>query len=348
MGAMLGGIGACFFQPTAPDRPSDSGVDSAGSVDPVPNLAFVTSASYSLGGKTVTELDAMCQSAGGSSSFVAWYGTPNRTAMDRLGSASGWIRKDGKPLANTPAELASGHLLYPLTVDEGSNELSGQAYVATATRGDGSATYAGATYDCTSGGTQQMYGVADAQLGAWTNGGSLPCSNPFHLYCLQTEHTSSVSVPAPPSGALHAFLLAAPTKAGSGLSGLDGACEVEATTHGLAAIALVSTSTFAARSRLVPAREYYRADGVMVFDGSARRIAPIDMTWNGVFTLGNAWAGSTDLGSAGAAGDTCTDWTDAGSNARAGDVSRSLDAAFGALSNAFNCGIPQQLFCVEQ
>lgn len=301
---------------------------------------------------TLSSLDTTCSMLG-SGTFVAWYGSSTRSAKERLGSASGWVRPDGRPVANTPDDLANGRMYYPLVIDEHDNPVAGaDVFVATATLDDANATYTSAA-DCLTGAPTGTYGVADGEKGSWTNGGAIVCAGAkFHIYCLQIERAATVAMPDPPTGAYrHAFLYSDTIAgaSGSGTMAFDAACDSDATKHGLgSAVALVSTSATAAADLLTAGVPYVRPDGVVVFDEQHRRLAAIDVTLDHVYMQSEVWAGSRDIGSAALAGETCSDWTNGGENARTGDSSRSAAGAFGGLTGSLNCANTRGLYCIER
>lgn len=341
---MVGALGGCLSKPAAPAS-DDGGLDAS----PQPNLAFVTSSSYSLSAMTVDTLDAECTRLGQTGNWVAWYSTSAASAVARLGSASGWVRTDGKPFADTPQDIASGRIFYPLVFDEHGTPLEQDTFVATATRGD--ATYAGNAEDCMAGGSNERFGSADGGIVSWTAGNLDMCTTLYHLYCFEIDHAAHVEPMPPPTSARRAFLLGGAGVLGAvGIGGLDAACASAGRARGISsAIALVATDSKTAKSRLMAGVPYVRPDGVVVIDDQLRRTAPIDVTLDGSYVQAAVWAGATDIGLLGSGDvDTCDDWTNGAVGARTGDSARSLDLAFGGLSNSYNCGVPQQLYCIEQ
>ena len=110
---------------------------------PQPNIAFVTSVKYagSLGG--LAGADQKCQAlatAAGlpQNTYKAWLSS-SENAIDRLGSARGWVRVDGKPFADAKADIVSDKILHPLRVYENGNYDNdpGGSSVWTGTSSDG-------------------------------------------------------------------------------------------------------------------------------------------------------------------------------------------------------------------
>lgn len=101
---------------------------------PKPNIAFVTSTTYNgdLGGLAGADqkCQALAEAAGlPANVYKAWLSTSNENAKDRLGSARGWVRKDGKPFADTVADIVSGKIFHPLRIDENGADTGAYAYV---------------------------------------------------------------------------------------------------------------------------------------------------------------------------------------------------------------------------
>lgn len=308
----------------------------------------MTLLTVSLQGIQVNALDSVCMQAGsaaGGGTFVAWYSTPTRSAAQRLGSASGWVRLDGKPIANTPDDLAHGRMFYPMTIFENQGSASGEVHVGTATRADG--TYA-TGHDCLMAGSDEQIGVADGEAEAFSAAATSPCTTAVHLYCFGVDHHAKVVAPAPPANPRHAFLSATTYPSGVGLGVLDSHCQSEGSAAGYHnVVALVATDTTSASSRVTSGVPYVRPDGVEVFDEQRSWLAPIDMQLDGTQVGSGVWAGAADIGSAGSAADTCNNWSAPGTLARGGDSGRSLSSAFG-VAFVSNCSSAQRLYCIEQ
>ena len=90
---------------------------------PQPNIAFVTSLTYDGNLEGLAGADGICQSratAAGlpQNTYKAWLSTSSEDAIDRLGTARGWVRVDGKPFADRKTDIAAGMIFHPLRVDE--------------------------------------------------------------------------------------------------------------------------------------------------------------------------------------------------------------------------------------
>jgi len=95
------------------------------------NLAFVTSTLHplsSIGG--VQNADAICNmratEANLPGTYVAWLSSATSNARDRIGTtARGWRRMDGRPFADTLAEIAINKTAYPIIFEENGQRLAG-------------------------------------------------------------------------------------------------------------------------------------------------------------------------------------------------------------------------------
>src|SRR5262245_12432676 len=85
------------------------------------NVAFVTTRTLNpstFGG--LAGADAICQAtadqAGLPGTYIAWLSTTTTNAVDRLAGSRGWVRTDGVPFADTPADIAAGRIFAPLSL----------------------------------------------------------------------------------------------------------------------------------------------------------------------------------------------------------------------------------------
>ena len=137
---------------------------------------------------------------------MAWLGTSTVTAVSRLGTARGWVRTDGKPFADTAAEVGKLAIDYPPYLDESGNALAAGEIAYTGLDGNGnlymSGGDSGACSDWTLGTSSATIlgstGTVHYGSGWWTYSGQQTCDKVAHLYCLQTDHTVAVTPPARP------------------------------------------------------------------------------------------------------------------------------------------------------
>jgi hypothetical protein len=120
------GKGACTFKLT-----SDTVVRAAFS--PPPNYVFTTSTTQTpdFGGRSGA--DSICAKLAANAAlpgtYKAWLSTSTENAIDRLGTASGWVRTDGKPVVNSVDDIAPTSGLFDVPPNVTAD---GSAYYATA------------------------------------------------------------------------------------------------------------------------------------------------------------------------------------------------------------------------
>jgi hypothetical protein len=311
-----------------------------------PNIAFVTSTSNhtgNLGG--LTGADAICnaraQAVNLPGTYRAWLSTTTVNAIDRLGSASGWVRVDGKPLVNSRTDLVNERFFHPLRIHERNLDVGvGTALTATSpngTRNAGSSTCG----DWTATPAENVSrGLTEGMGSLWTTFTSSSCTNPARLYCFGIDRAATV-VPAPPPSYRRAFTSSAAWVVGGGLASADALCNSEASSAGLPGTyrAVLATTTATAASRFNAAAgsaPWGRPDGVLLqptaaelftetlWDSSPNPTANLsDYTGNN----GN-WFGATTLTSAGTSATTCANWTSttgtAGVRGRTGSTDTSM------------------------
>ena len=292
------------------------GEDSAAAADAAaPNRIFVTSTVYpngDLGG--ISGADLKCQALGGPT-FIAYLSTSTASAASRLGSARGWVRMDGRPVADTATDLAHGNLWYPVSIDESGQPATLPAAVATGTDSMGGARGAYTCGDWTQGGSGSSIGS-----GCWTAGYAQfefcakgPCDTPVHLYCLET--TQAVAVAAPASTGRYAFVASKSFDTAAALAGADALCASDAAgvLPGTYRALLATTGASAASRFTLTGAAWSRPDGVSVVATPSdlaidKLLAPITMTAAGVpIPFDRVWSGSASLGAVGT--QTCGDWT---------------------------------------
>jgi hypothetical protein len=342
------------------------------------NTVFVTSTTYSLddlqqrgAGSTAAEqvlsgADQVCaqlaQGAGLAGQHRAWLSSEDASALDRLGSARGWVRVDGLPFADVLiGSQPPGPIFYPPQLDEMGATGRGGADVLTAT-GDDGRFYPG--FDCqdfTSRSPTDLgfTGERSAGSGRWSTYYEFGCDHRFHLYCLGVEETVLVPPPVPPAASRLAFVSHGPLDPAQGLAGADALCQGEAQANGLGArhfLALLATSTQSAAARFMPSGlPVVRTDGVTVsqsdldfFGGRyTYALAPIDVEADGVtYSTGQAWTGSSDpsLASPGAMY-CCDDWSSTADYGLLGAVGSV--AFYQQVTFPCGAGATWSVYCVE-
>jgi hypothetical protein len=329
------------------------------------NYVFVTSATYNPGTdfSTPEQADAICntlaQKARLAGRFVAWLSNSTVNARDRLGSASGWIRPDGRPFALSLPELLAGKILYPPRIDENHHDLLDSAapyYVATGTDDRGAASQPLGDWSSTAG-----TGDATATTVWWTTGNAHGTMWPMRLYCFGVDPYPSPSVTMTPGRA--AFLSSDPFTPGGGLAAADAHCQNLADTSlsipkGHYRALLATTSTVAADpSRFNPSGPtWVRVDGTAWVERASdllagRLLTTLSVDQTGAFREDlSVWTGSANrmARSAGPA-DSCNDWsaTSAAQTGIAGLVTFSDGVSFDDSSRACSNGPSTYLYCLQ-
>jgi hypothetical protein len=293
------------------------------------NFVFVTQTQTSisaLGSNPLAGADKVCNDDASAAhipgTFVAWLSTSTKNAKDRLGTARGWVRLDGLPVADQVSDLVAGRILYPPSLDGRGQPLPkvGLAgFIATATAADGTLSPGRGCADLTSSSkSMQLEGGRNAGTALWTEGEVPTCDVSFSLYCFGVDHTQAPVKPANTGRTVFLAHVETVTK----LADLDAACTVAATgvlpgTYK----ALVATIGNTAASRFVAdGRAFVRPDGVLVtapgkslFQSGDDLNAPITVTATGAY-VGNVsvQTGAQGPDVAGTADTTCNNWSDTG------------------------------------
>jgi hypothetical protein len=289
------------------------------------NKVFVSSTSYTATQiASIANADMTCKTlatnAGlGGTTWRAFLSSPSSNITDRLGAVSGWVRTDGRPFANTKADLLSGNVYSPpRTAQDGTNVGNVTYLTGTTTNG----VYSGAG-DCTNfTGTGNMT-VGRAASGSFMaiNDGTATCGGAtFRLLCIQADNQAVVVPPTPPTGSRRAFMML--WGSGTGIAGADSECAMHATSAGLLGTfrALLPTSTGSALSRFdtsATATNWYRVDGMPILPTAQAWTTATsfdsgpNLSANGVTTFGNRdlFSGAGSLTAAASSADTCAFWT---------------------------------------
>jgi hypothetical protein len=90
------------------------------------NLVFLSAGSYASNLNGATAYDQACNDAATAAgindamggAYVAWISDGSSNAVTRLGAARGFVRMDGRPTADTVADLVADAILSPIRIDE--------------------------------------------------------------------------------------------------------------------------------------------------------------------------------------------------------------------------------------
>jgi hypothetical protein len=346
------------------DGTSDSGVD-ANQVDddggdgPTfnANVVFVTSTSQppsSIG--SLDAADVICQGladgAGLEGTYVAWLSSSTVNARDRVGTARGWVRPDGRPVADRVEDLQQGRMYHPIRIDENGDDLNGAApSVATGTKIDGSTD----SDNCGDYSDPNLF-IETGSHGQTTNdftaGAEKACSDPFRLYCFGVDRSEPLVV-TPAEGRL-AFMSLAPLTMAGGIEEADAICAGEASTAGISGTfkAYMATSTASAASRFdLNGPTWVRIDGIAMADtaldfASGNLHAPLNVSATLTYSTGRAWTGADDPFVVGSLGSTCQDWTDPLETSTAGRSNSTT--SFFKSSSAIDCVDNNELYCLQE
>lgn len=330
--------------PDGGDAPGDDGTTGGPA-----NLAFVTSGTFTaLSFGSVAEADKKCEDIGASighgGRYVAWLSTTAAPAGMRLGNASGWRRVDGQPFAATRADLLAGKILYPLRKDENNQDLV--ADVMTGTVPDGTASENCLELQSGSSSELILLGASDADINRWTNTSEGHCNEAFHIYCLQADTNTVVTIN--PSPGPVAFL-SSPFTPGGGLNAADTVCRTDATANGLTGnfkAALATTTTTAVGRVAPPGTPWVRVDGVETTASFFTFDAAINVTADGTHVDDAVFCGATLPDVVAASGtENCNNWGGGGSSALIGRSARAITSEAWATTTS-GCAATR-VYCIS-
>ena len=337
---------------------------------PIFNVVFLTSATYDgsiNGANGLAGADSKCAALAASAglpagTYKAWLSTSTVNAVDRLGSARGFVRVDKAPIADQISDLTSGKILNPIDLDETGHDqrFPGNSDVWTGSNNDGTLGSTGTCDDwiSTSGSVFGQNGYFDGGPTVWSEVGGFSCNDgsQLHLYCFDTSHNTALTV-TPVPGRL-AFVSVGLFDPSTGVPTADALCQSEATAASLPGAAtfkaLLSTSTASAASRFdmsAMSAPFVRPDGIKIADAPTLASGKINSgIWQfadgSYFTGVNkfVWTGSTAPNTTGALTDTCSDWT---SKAATGIIGNAVDTAiwWDELKEGTCPSLP--VFCLE-
>ena len=335
-----------------------------------PNYAFVTSTKQTANLGGLSGADALCQARANAASlpgtFRAFLSTSTVDAINRFGTARGWVRPDGKPFLDKLTDITTSHVLYPARLDENGTDVGSDIYF-TGSNNLGTLSVFGSCSDWTSASASSTTagGVSDANSYEVAYGASRYCGDSQRLLCLAYDNNAVVTVPT--VSARRAFMTDGTWTPGGGLSSADAKCQAEASAAGLTGtyLALLPTSTASAISRFATGAAslpWARLDNTLLAPTAAALAVSsttfLDASPNGDAANTQWWAaqgvwggGVGSLAQAAAAADTCNDWTSSSSTMTvpAGDTGATLIQRLmgGFTSKACN-DTQTHLICLQQ
>ena len=362
-GGGCSGTGDCLVQPPA---------NVTGEFSAPKNVLFTMTTSQALGlyGDPAA-LDAECTAraaaAGLAGNYVAWVSTTASPVIDRLGAASGWVRRDGKTVAVTRADLLAGTLIYPPNMTVLGALIQNDPpslithHVATGTNADGTAS----GVDCdglTDTGIKMSGGSVFAGSSRFTTGSStfsnqLSCDRMVSIYCFGIDWSNPAPI-TPPSPARIAFITSADWSPGGGRDAADMFCQSEATAAGLPGtfLAFINTTTATAASRFdETGPPWIRLDGAVLANPPSELMrglpeAPIHITATGgarTEQFSEVWTGGVTPDQLGIR--TCDDWN-ASTVTFSGDTGKDITLSnleFWAAGGR-GCSGTASLYCLQQ
>jgi hypothetical protein len=260
-------------------------------------------------------------------------------ARNRLGSAVGWVRPDGKPFVKTVDDLLAGRIYYPARLDEKGNDLRG-ALIATGTDAGGMRAFN--CMDFAGGPTDTMtIGYADSAGVSWTGLSEFACSNPMHITCFGADRDTPLEIK--PTTGKRAFI--SKKVHITSAANADMTCSTEAGTGSFHA--LVATTTAAANASLAGG-PWVRRDGVVFTRDLTSIEAPLDIGSDDKRIHEAVAVGAAALDQLASASDNCADWT-GGTSFDGGGSDRSAVAE--ALQDpliSISCLATYRLYCLER
>lgn len=333
------------------------------------NVAFVTSTVYSVTSGLST-YDSACALGGsvlgavgpdgGPGRFVALISSSSQSAAARVGSASGWVRPDGRIVVIGSPWDGGGPLVHALSMTENNASAAfGAVLTGTLATGAGTSNCSGWTLGT---GSHEI-GSSSRVNKQWIEYSSQPCGGAGggRVYCVQTDFSRTLALPPPPPGARIAFL-GRTNLTGDFASTVDTVCTNEARDAGWGGsfAGLRATKDAGAVSRVrLDAGNWYRPDGVQLTLRASdlaggQLLAPVSVHASGEPARDDGgfnpavWTGSTSPGSgSGVPNGPCDDWSrrDAGF----GITGTWIDVGqwFNSTTNTAACSVALPVYCFE-
>jgi hypothetical protein len=329
------------------------------------NLVFVTAGSLTANLGSPAAYDQKCNEAAtavglnnaAGNGYRAWISTAGSLAKDRItaAGAAGWIRMDGRAVADTMANLTGSSKIWN-RIDQTELGTRRIAQVWTGTHFSGSVFPNCSDWTLSSGGSGTM-GSTQGGPGDWTSGGAVGCDAIAPIYCFEVTATNTTNLPFQTAGK-RIFLSSSTFTPGGGLSAAHTLCQGDRPGGMTSAKALLATSGTAASTAasLTASEVYVTMAGQRIGLGSDIAHGVVDVApWidaNGAYPPGaHVWTGSPRPDALGGTSGTvtCADWTTnlAGSNGTAG-ISSS-ESWWRWTATDFACNLTTfRLYCVEQ
>jgi len=328
----------------------------------------VTSVKYSTNLGGLAGADTICmdhaRAAGLQGPFVAWLSTSTTDAVTRLvvpgtsKPARGWVRTDGKPIADTVADLIIGRFYYPIRLDERGTDLALQSHdvMSGTTRAGVFDDSSSQCLDWTTNGPGESYSIGNLArtFVDWTGNYSADCSTlTARIYCLGIAYDNALSF-TPSTGRI-AFVSKTPFVTSAGGDAADGMCAMEAQGAGLPGtfLAALATEQRSATSRFDPLPgPWIRTDGVPLADTGQRVLdfrldATLNLDARGTHGIDYVWIGSTDPTALSVPSDDCQNWTTS-AMAQSALIGKSTSSTSAINDGNAPCDQQNHVYCFEQ
>jgi len=330
------------------------------------NVAFTTLQTFNgdLGG--VLGADQKCQAAadaqpGLEGTFMAWISDDGK-AYDRIlaTGANGWVRPDGRIVAETLDAWHTGRQIYPANLTENGIAVNTDVWTGTLNHSaNGQATTDCQNWASSVGGDSGLTGLAASNGVYYTHSQNRTCNTVQRLRCLQVDYDNPVPLPPPAPGRV-AFV-GEPIAMSVGVAALDQHCDdlADGVLPPGEYKALVATSTTPA---LDPSRFdldgplWVRADGVPInatmedfLDPAVAPEAPMNLRNNGASVIISPTAdvatGAPNTSSLATA--NCSDFTGSGMNLRLTRAGYAGTNWFNYIAANASCGGTRRVFCLQ-
>lgn len=322
------------------------------------NYVFAaTGVTGNLGG--IAGADATCaaqaRAAGLPGTYRAWLSLPGMHARDRLGTARGWVRVDGRPFADAVASLTTNRqVFYPVGLTAAGAPTTSPVFTATREDGASDGTSPCGAWTSSLASLGWSGGAANAGSGGWTTDSSSSCNLTAAVTCFGIDLQRAVAL-TPPKG--RKAFLSTPWSVGGGLAGADARCQSDASAALLGGTfrALLASTTTAAGSRFGTAGlPWVRPDGVLVAVTpddllTGNLLAPIAQRADGTY---NASGTSTRTGASSPmtpsvnGNESCFDWTVTTGGSYRG-FAAITNAYFFGLGTGLACSTTAPVYCLE-
>jgi hypothetical protein len=359
---MLAACGRLGFGNNGDDDPTDARGDVVDGTPDRPNRAFITNDVIPADFGGLAGADAHCamqaQAAGLQGEFIALISASTVSAKDRIAGSRGWMRTDGRLLADMPSDFfLGGNMLVPLNVDASGGGPPSYANVWTGTNSDGTIDSANGTCgDWTSQNGSTTVGFQNRGVPFTSTTGVYACANSAHFYCVEIGHNAPVA----PSRTTDRFaFMSTYTYGDIGRAGFDAQCQADATAAGLPGtyLAAVGTTTQTAASRFATNTPWQRPDGTRVsetgdamFDGT-RLIGFIDQKADGTRLTDVTYVVSVRTGGRPEllplANQTCDDWTNAAGTVDVGTMQCISYSEFWT-GGSISCSGMLRMLCLQE